>query len=81
MDTIRGWRDEAACRDENPELFFPLPSNTADERRAKAICWTCPVREDCLADALTTGASEGIWGGLTDEERRQFKQRRSGAVA
>jgi WhiB family redox-sensing transcriptional regulator len=81
MDTIRGWRDEAACRDENPELFFPLPSNPAAERRAKAICWTCPVREDCLTDALTTGASEGIWGGLTDEERRQFKQRRSGVVA
>lgn len=65
------WRDRAACRDEDTELFFPL--GTASEAAiamAKAVCRRCPVRDECLTWALESGEEHGIWGGLTENERR-----------
>lgn len=73
------WRDRAACRDEDPELFFPIGDGVAAQEqiaRAKAVCDRCPVRAQCLQFALSTGQDAGIWGGLSAEERRGL--RRSG---
>jgi WhiB family transcriptional regulator, redox-sensing transcriptional regulator len=71
------WRNYAACRDVDPELFFPIGTAGAslpqiDE--AKQICRTCPVCEPCLRWASHIGAT-GIWGGTTEEERRKHRRR------
>jgi WhiB family transcriptional regulator, redox-sensing transcriptional regulator len=66
------WRSVAACRSADPELFFPI-SNSGKSleqiAKAKAICAGCPVGRDCLAFALRTRQTYGIWGGATEEER------------
>ena len=67
------WRQFAACQSADPELFFPVPAPGADLRQveaAKAICAGCPVRGQCLALATVTRREHGVWGGLTEEERR-----------
>src|SRR5713226_7043708 len=71
------WVRRARCASEDPELFFPVGSNGAaleQIRRAKAICWLCPVKPECLAWALLTRQDAGIWGGLTKEERRDIRR-------
>ena len=73
----RDWRDEAACRDIDPDLFFPEGTigparDQADQ--AKRVCQSCPVRTPCLRFALWHGLGFGVWGGVTGEERR-FIQR------
>jgi len=73
------WRDEAACRDEDAELFFPIgTTGVALEQvaAAKRICARCPVQEDCLEFALASNQEAGIWGGLTEDERRTLKRAR-----
>jgi WhiB family redox-sensing transcriptional regulator len=75
------WADEAACRGVEGVLFFsPLvvelkDARLARERRAKAICQQCPVREECLETALSQRESYGIWGGLNEMERRALLRR------
>jgi len=76
VNTLEQWRTRAACRGPETSLFFP-PSNTERredrelrEARAKAICWQCPVRIECLEHALHVGEAHGIWGGLNEHERR-----------
>ena len=64
------WRRFAACRSADPELFFPGTASGRQEQEAKAICAGCSVRGQCLAFATLTSQEHGIWGGLTDEERR-----------
>ena len=72
------WRHHAACRDVDPELFFPI-GNTGpallqiDE--AKRVCQRCKVSEPCLAWALESGQDAGVWGGLSEDERRSVKRR------
>ena len=73
------WRNQAACRDQDPDLFFPIGSTgpaveQADE--AKQVCMTCSVREECLEYALASNQDAGIWGGLTEDERRTLKRAR-----
>ncbi len=72
--TDTAWRDEAACRGLDTDVFFPLTDEEAEE--AKAICATCPVREECLEYALLTRQDDGVWGGLTEAERRRIRRRR-----
>src|SRR5258707_9367003 len=79
------WRNYAACRDVDPELFFPI-GNTGpallqiDE--AKQVCARCKVSEACLQWALDSGQDSGVWGGLSEDERRALKRRgRVGASA
>ena len=70
------WRSYAACRDIDPELFFPLGTSGAcliQIEAAKQICRTCPVREPCLRWALDSGDA-GVWGGTTEDERRQRRR-------
>lgn len=70
------WIARAVCRDEDPELFFPLPADKETLRRAKAVCRGCPVRAECLADAMSSGQDFGVFGGLNEVERRKLKSRR-----
>lgn len=72
------WRNHAACRDVDPELFFPI-GNTGpallqiDE--AKQVCRRCSVMELCLQWAIESGQDAGVWGGLSEDERRALKRR------
>lgn len=73
----RGWQNKANCMGVDPELFFP--ERGASTREAKEVCRGCVVRSDCLEYALANGEKFGIWGGLSERERR--KVRRSRALA
>jgi WhiB family redox-sensing transcriptional regulator len=69
------WRALSACRDADPELFFPLsPSGPGlmQIAKAKVVCGRCQVREQCLRFALTSGQEFGIWGGTSEDERRRL---------
>ncbi|TWE24245.1 WhiB family transcriptional regulator [Prauserella muralis] len=68
------WHEHAACRDTDPDAFFPErdPDIRANIATARRICQHCPVRRDCLDYALAHPDVEGIWGGLTTRERRQL---------
>lgn len=72
------WRRYAACLNVDPELFFPVgkaaPARQQIEE-AKAVCHRCPVRESCLDWALTAGQDQGVWGGLSEDERRRTRRR------
>jgi len=76
------WRDRAACLDEDPELFFPV-GNTGPALRqiekAKVVCGRCEVIETCLSWALESGKDDGVWGGLSADERRALKRRNARA--
>ena len=69
------WRTRAACQGRNPETFFPHPADRDSEDAAVAICRRCPVRTDCLAEAMDaetyrlTSDRHGIWGGKTPQQR------------
>jgi WhiB family transcriptional regulator, redox-sensing transcriptional regulator len=72
------WRAQAACLDEDPELFFPVGSSgpaLAQMAQAKAYCQRCPVINECLEWALRTSQHDGIWGGKSEDERRSLQQR------
>jgi WhiB family transcriptional regulator, redox-sensing transcriptional regulator len=79
------WRSSGACRSADPDLFFPISRTGPAEKqiaRAKTICATCPVREQCLEFALSHDQTYGIWGGTTVEDRqRDRRRRRRAAVA
>jgi WhiB family redox-sensing transcriptional regulator len=77
------WRDEAACTEHDPEIFFPSGATGPawqELERAKAICRRCPVRVDCLQWALDTGQAAGVWGGLSENERRRCSRRHGGGT-
>lgn len=76
--TAATWRKRAACRGIDPEVFYPVSEEDAEE--AKAICSMCPVRQACLEYALAHREREGVWGGATERERRRIhRQRRKSA--
>jgi WhiB family transcriptional regulator, redox-sensing transcriptional regulator len=73
------WRSQAACIDEDPELFFPIGTTgpaVEQSDAAKRICARCDVREPCLEFALAANQDAGVWGGLTEDERRTLKRAR-----
>ena len=75
----RVWRNGAACRDTDPDLFFPVGQTgpaIAHIANAKQVCTTCAVKRECLEYALMTNQDAGIWGGLTEDERRQIRRER-----
>ena len=78
------WRHHAACRDVDPELFFPI-GNTGPAllqiEEAKYVCRRCPVSESCLRWALDSGQDAGVWGGTSEDERRALKRRATYAKA
>jgi WhiB family redox-sensing transcriptional regulator len=79
---LMDWRDRAACLDEDPELFFPI-GNTGPAllqiEEAKAVCRRCEVIDTCLKWALESGQDAGVWGGLSEDERRALKRRNARA--
>jgi len=78
-DRDTSWLDRAACRHVDPELFFPVSdirAARAQVQAAKRVCRRCPVRGTCLSWALDHGQEAGIWGGMTEEERRRLSRRR-----
>ncbi|MEV5342669.1 WhiB family transcriptional regulator [Streptomyces sp. NPDC052773] len=77
---MTNWREQAACRHEDPDLFFPIGTSgpaLMQTEQAKAICRRCPVREPCLQWALETDQTIGVWGGTSETERRALKRRAS----
>lgn len=75
---MSGWWERARCRDEDPELFFPVGTSgpaVVQAELARAVCRRCPVIDECLQWALSTGQDAGVWGGLTADERRAMRQR------
>jgi WhiB family transcriptional regulator, redox-sensing transcriptional regulator len=81
MDDKSLWRDSAACRGADPELFFPLTESgpsLVQIRHARKICRLCQVRQACLMWALRHAMDEGIWGGRTGTERRAIVARLNG---
>jgi WhiB family redox-sensing transcriptional regulator len=67
------WAVRAACRATDPDALFV---QGAAQNRAKAVCAGCPVRTECLADALDNRIEFGVWGGMTERERRALLRRR-----
>jgi WhiB family redox-sensing transcriptional regulator len=77
---VMTWRNRAACLNEDPELFFPI-GNTGlalvQIEEAKAVCGRCEVVETCLDWAVESGQVFGVWGGLSEDERRALKRRKA----
>jgi WhiB family transcriptional regulator, redox-sensing transcriptional regulator len=70
---ILGWQERALCAQTDPEAFFPEKGGST--REAKKVCLSCDVRGDCLEYALANDERFGIWGGLSERERRKLKKR------
>jgi WhiB family redox-sensing transcriptional regulator len=67
------WRVNAACREQDPDGLFVRGK---EQRKAKLVCIACPVRTECLAEALDGRIEFGVWGGMTERERRALLRRR-----
>ncbi len=72
-DGIMGWQERALCAQTDPEAFFPEKGGST--REAKKVCSGCEVRGECLEYALANDERFGIWGGLSERERRKLKRR------
>lgn len=76
------WRGNAACREVEGELFFPVGTTGNAVRQisnAKAVCNTCDAKAECLEFALMTNQDSGVWGGKSEEERRAIRRLRAAA--
>lgn len=71
----QGWQDQANCLGVDPDLFFP--ERGASTREAKEVCRGCVVRVECLEYALANAEKFGIWGGLSERERRRIRRARA----
>ncbi len=67
------WAESASCRSGRPDELFV---RGAAQNRAKVVCGQCPVRTECLAEALDNNIEWGVWGGMTERERRALLRRR-----
>ena len=74
-DLDPGWKDLSNCLGVDPDLFFP--ERGASTREAKEVCRGCEVRIDCLEYALQNGEKFGIWGGMSERERRRIRRQRA----
>ncbi|TVZ76158.1 WhiB family transcriptional regulator [Streptomyces sp. BK340] len=72
------WVELAACRSTDPEELF---AQGAEQHRAKTVCAGCAVRTECLAEALDQRIEFGVWGGMTERERRSLLRRRPDVVS
>ena len=73
---VEDWAPQAACRASEPDQLFV---RGAEQNKAKQVCSGCPVRTECLAEALDNQIEWGVWGGMTERERRALLRRRPGA--
>jgi len=77
-DNLAEWWSLAACQSADPELFFPISQTgpaSAQIRRAKAVCARCVVQDECLRYALAADPLQGVWGGMSEDERRLVRRR------
>jgi WhiB family redox-sensing transcriptional regulator len=77
LDTM-DWRHIAACREVDPELFFPIGNSgpaLLQIEEAKQVCRRCTVVDECLRWAIDSGQDAGVWGGMSEDERRALKRR------
>ncbi|MEB3023458.1 WhiB family transcriptional regulator [Mycolicibacter sp. MYC098] len=65
------WQEQSSCKEADPEMFFPEKGGATSA--AKRICKSCPVKRECLQHALDHDERFGIWGGLSERERRKLK--------
>ena len=72
-ETEESWQERALCAQTDPEAFFPEKGGST--REAKKVCVSCEVRAECLEYALSNDERFGIWGGLSERERRKLKRR------
>lgn len=75
--SVADWRELAACRHIDPDLFFPVGTTGLAPRQievAKRVCRSCDVVEPCLEFALVTNQESGVWGGTSEEERRRLRK-------
>ena len=72
-ETLLGWQERALCAQTDPEAFFPEKGGST--REAKKVCLVCEVRQECLEYALAHDERFGIWGGLSERERRKLRRR------
>ena len=72
-ETALSWQERALCAQTDPEAFFPEKGGST--REAKRVCTGCDVRAECLEYALAHDERFGIWGGLSERERRKLKRR------
>ena len=70
---VEDWAPSAACRQTQPDALFV---RGAEQNKAKTLCKGCPVRTECLAEALDNQIEWGVWGGMTERERRALLRRR-----
>jgi WhiB family redox-sensing transcriptional regulator len=75
LGDLEPWQRDAACR-ENPDADF-FPERGASTAEARAVCARCLVRHECLEYALRIGTKHGIWGGLSERERRRIRRERA----
>ena len=73
FESPTAWTALSACKDADPDELFV---SGAAQNRAKAVCMGCPVRTECLSDALDNQVEFGVWGGMTERERRALLRRR-----
>ena len=77
MTVIINWRDQAACRETDVDLFFPIGTTgqALDQiDAAKAVCQVCEAQAECLEFALATNQESGVWGCTSEEERRKLRK-------
>lgn len=72
-DGVMAWHEAALCAQTDPEAFFPEKGGST--REAKKVCQSCEVRRECLEYALANDERFGIWGGMSERERRKLKRR------
>lgn len=77
-DAPASWKADAACKGHDPNLFFPHRGE--DTTFARSICGGCPVQEECAEHAIDHGERVGIWGGLSERERRRQRRARRHAA-
>jgi WhiB family redox-sensing transcriptional regulator len=73
---VEDWAARAACKADTPDALFV---RGAEQNKAKQVCAGCPVRTECLAEALDNQIEWGVWGGMTERERRALLRRRPGS--
>ena len=78
LEIEENWQDDANCLGVDTNLFYP--ERGASTREAKEVCRGCVVRADCLEFALQNGEKFGIWGGLTERERKRIRRQRTQAA-
>ena len=71
------WRAAGLCSQSDPDLWFAV--GAIEHKKAKTICRQCPVQKECLSYAMDVPVDHGIWGGLTERERRRYR-RKAGAA-